>query len=570
MRSLARLGVATVLTLFVIVGLLAAIDVVMRADIPEGTASVGAGIAAQPVEPAPPEAAERPCRATVQPGEEIATVVAAQPIDAVVCLARGVHRPFAVSRSVSAGVVVRGEGQDATFIVASQRDGVTVTNAERFTLANLTVRGGSPAGVYAAGARGLALRAVRIQGAAFGVHVDDGSTVLLEDVALMASSDFGLLVRRRSAVTGDRVRVLESRAIAVGVVENATGLTLRGSEIGRADLPGPAEGLVAVGVEHLILEDTVFRGGNPAAVYTARVPRVEARRVEIQNAVFGFHADDGASATLEDVTLTGGTGVGLLLQRGASVTGDRVRVLETTGTGISAINNAAALTLRDSEIGGTQAAGLFAGIAGCAGLPPASLSVPECFYADLPAFISTTRIELERVSVHDTQGPGVVLFPGVQAAVREAQIDRCEFTGLFAWGATVDISASSFDDNAEHGIEYRAYPDPRDPAAVLVTGGGTLIETTVQNTRPLRPGGLGGGVLAQGSSLVVVESAVLGNAAIGISYQSGATGDVTNARILNNRGIGLCLAPSTSVAVRNTTITGNAVNGVNACGGFGG
>jgi hypothetical protein len=45
---------------------------------------------------------------------------------------------------------------------------------------------------------------------------------------------------------------------------------------------------------------------------------------------------------------------------------------------------------------------------------------------------------------------------------------------------------------------------------------------------------------------------------------------VAGSRILNNRGIGLCLAPGTSVAVRDTTLVGNAANGLNACGGFGG
>jgi hypothetical protein len=568
MRSLARFGVAVVLTLLVTGGLMGAIVVLMRADVPESSTPASA-VRAQVVEPAPAEVVQAPCRATVSPGEDIAAVVAAQPIDAVVCLARGVHRPFSVARSVSAGVVVRGAGPDATFII-SQRDGVGVTDIERFTIANLTIRGGNPAGVYAAQARGLALRGVRIQGAAFGLHVDDGSSVFLEDVTLSTSADFGLLVRRRSTVTGERVSVLDSRAIGVGVVDSAAGLTLRHSEIGRAELPGPAEGLVAIGVEHLVLEDVAVRGGNPAAIYAARVPRVELRRVQVESAVFGLHADDAAVATLEDLTLTGGTGVGLLLQRGASVIGDRVRVLETSGTGISAINNATALVLRDSEIGGTQAAGLFAGIAGCAGLPPASLFVPECFYADLPAYVSSTRVELERVSVHDTQGPGVVLFPGVQASVREAEIVRCEFTGLFAWGATVEIAGSTFDDNAEHAVEYRAYPDPRDRTGIVLPGGGSISGSTVQNTRPLRPGGLGGGVLAQGAALAVVESAVLGNAAIGVSFQNGATGEVTGSRILNNRGIGLCLAPGTSVAVRDTTLAGNAANGLNACGGFGG
>ncbi|MGH2588278.1 MAG: hypothetical protein ACRDJE_25440, partial [Dehalococcoidia bacterium] len=63
-------------------------------------------------------AMQGPCRVTLLPGDDISAVVAAQPIGGVVCLARGVHRPFSVTRSVSAGVVVRGEGEGETVVEA--------------------------------------------------------------------------------------------------------------------------------------------------------------------------------------------------------------------------------------------------------------------------------------------------------------------------------------------------------------------------------------------------------------------------------------------------------------------
>lgn len=576
MRSLTRLAAAIGLTALVAMALpLAIAGLITWDDRPDEPAvrtptrsAVEAAILQRTDEPAPVEATQASCRVTLAPGDDVGAAVAAQPIGGVVCLARGVHRPFVVARSVSAGVTVRGEGAENTTILAQRGDAVAVTDVERFTLAGVTLRGGAPAGLFAARARGLALREVRIQGGSFGLHADDGSSVTLDDVTITAAGDFGLLVRRRSTVTGERVRVLESRAIGVGVVDGAGSLTLRGGEIGRTDLPGPAEALVAVGAGRVLLEDVSVRGGNPTAIYAARVPDVRLRGVRVEGAVFGVHVDDGAVATLEDVVVAGSAGVGLLLQAGASVTGDRLRVLDTAGTGVSAINNAAALTLRDSEIGGTQGAGIFAGIAGCASLPPGSLFVPECFLADPPAFVGTTTVALERVGVRDTSGPGVVLFPGVRGTVRDSTFNRCEFTGLFAWGASVDVTDSAFADNAEHALEYRAYPDPR--AEVLLEGGGAVTRTIARATRPLASGGLGGGILAQGVRLAVLESDVSDNADIGVSYQNGASGEVAGSRIAGNGGIGLCIAPGTSVTVRDTVVAGNARDGANACGGLGG
>ena len=99
---------------------------------------------------------------------------------------------------------------------------------------------GAPAGVYAGRARGLTLRNVRIEASGFGLHADEGARVSLVDVAISGSTDFGVLVRRGAAVTGDRVSVTESQSIAVGATEGADGLTLRDSEIGSADAPAPA------------------------------------------------------------------------------------------------------------------------------------------------------------------------------------------------------------------------------------------------------------------------------------------------------------------------------------------
>ena len=518
--------------------------------------------------------ASGPCATTVAPGQDIGRAVSEAPAGATVCLAPGVHRPFAVAH-VRPGVTLKGDGPDSTAIQAEHRDGVDLTDLEGFTLTGVTVRGGNPAGIYAARARSLTLRGVRVESAAIAMHVEAGTTAELTDVTSAGSNDFGLLIRRGAGVTGRQVRVLDHRGIGVGAVDTPGPLTLSDSEVARAAGPGRGDNMVLNGWERFSLANVTVRGGNPAGVYVARARELTLRGVRAEAAVFGLHLDHNAVASAEDVTLTGSTGVGLLLQRGGTLTGREVRVLDTPGTGVSVINGPGPLTLRDSEIGRVAAAGLFAGVAGCADLPPASLDVPDCFYQDLQAQISTARVLLERVQLHETGSPCLVFFPGVRAEVRDSTLTRCELTGLFAWGAVADVSGTVFEDNAEHALEYRAFPDPR--GTVMLAAEGTIQDSLVHATRPLEgailgaagPGPvLGGGILAQGARLTLLRNEVSDNRDIGVAFVNGSGGEVAENRILNNGSLGLCILPGSSVVVRDNAIAGNRSDHPNACGGL--
>lgn len=516
--------------------------------------------------------AQGDCAATLSPGADITRAVDEAEAGATLCLAAGVHRAVKVNRA-RPGLTLRGGGAE-TVILADPRDGIDITQTDRFTLADLTVRGGDPAGVYASRATSLTLRKVRVESAAIGIHLEGGSSATLTEVTISRSTDFGLLARRGASANAAGLRVLERTGIGVGAVDVPGSMTLTDVEIGRAAGNARGEGMVLNGFERFALSNVMIAGGNPAGMYVAKARELSLRGVRVDGATFGLHVDDNAVGTLDDVTLAGSTGVGLLLQRGGAVSGQNVRVLDTVGTGVSAINGAGLLTLRDSEISRVAAAGLFAGVAGCADLPPASLDVPECFYKDLRAQISTIRVQLERVTMADTQGPCLVFFPGVRAEIRGSSFTRCELTGLFAWGAQADVSGSTFDDTAEHALEYRAYPKP--VGEIIAPASGTISDSVVRATRPLEgailgaagPGPvLGGGLLAQGARLVVERVEVTGNRDIGVSYVNGSTGAVTNSRITANGGYGLCLLPNAAVEVRDTTITGNRSDSPTICGG---
>ncbi|MFN8556114.1 MAG: right-handed parallel beta-helix repeat-containing protein [Dehalococcoidia bacterium] len=158
--------------------------------------------------------------------------------------------------------------------------------------------------------------------------------------------------------------------------------------------------------------------------------------------------------------------------------------------------------------------------------------------------------------------------------MRDATLRRCELTGLFAWGADADVSGTTFDDNAEHAAEYRAFPDPR--GAIVRPASGIIQDTAVRNTRPLEgaalgsagPGPvLGGGLLAQGSRMEVRGAEVTGNRDIGIAYVNRSSGAVIDSRVTDNGNHGLCVFAGSTVEVREVTLSGNRTNSPDACGG---
>jgi nitrous oxidase accessory protein NosD len=534
-----------------------------------GLGSVGAALVLRGAAP------EGPCAARLRPGDNLARALEEAPAEGTVCLAAGTYGPLTV-RYLQPGVTLRGEGSDRTLILGDRENGLEILGVDRFTLAALTVRGGSPAGIYAAGSKALTLRDVRVESAAIALHLEGGATTAeLMDVTLAGSREFGLLVRRGASVTATRLRVPDHRGIGVGATDAPGTVSLRDAEVARIQGQGRGEGLVLIGFERFTLTNVTVRGGNPAGIYAGKARELRLQGVRVEGANFGLHLDDSTVAVAEDVTLAGSTGVGLLLQRGGTIDGRGVRVLDTHGTGVSAINGAGAVRLRDGEIARVAAAGLFAGNAGCADLPPASLAVPDCFLKDLEGQVSGIRVALERVRLADTRGPCLVFFPGVRAEVRESHLTRCELTGLFAWGATVDVRGTVFENNAEHALEYRAYPDPR--GAIVAAAEGAIEDSVVRGTRPLEgeilgaagPGPvLGGGILAQGARLAVRRTEVSGNRDIGIAFVNGSSGEVTDSRIADNGNVGLCVFPGSTVTVRGNTLAGNRSDNPNACGGL--
>jgi hypothetical protein len=378
-------------------------------------------------------------------------------------------------------------------------------------------------------------------------------------VTLQSGDDISLAASR------GRVICLAAGTYNPFVLDRTTtnGVTIRGLDPERSVIQtSSARDVVVYNAPNVTLSNLTVRG--PKGVYVARSTGVTLDRLRVDGAAIAVHVDDNASAKLSDVRITRAGEVGLLVRNNASVDGTGVQVLDSTLVGVAAANHAQSLTLRDSEVARAgKGPGIFAGMPGCAELEAATLDISSCFYSNLGHYVTQTRVLLEGVNVHDGPGTGLVFFPGVTADVRNLRVARWGLTGLFAWGSTVRVAGSSFDENVENAVEYRAFPDPR--TNVMLRAKGSIDDTTIRRTKPWQGNVLGGGVVVQGAELSFLRTAITENAAFGIVYDNGASGQIVESRIAQNGDTGVCILPGNAVQLRSTEVTGNLNNDPRAC-----
>ena len=342
------------------------------------------------------------------------------------------------------------------------------------------------------------------------------------------------------------------------------GMTIRAAVAGTSTVIGGSDAAVQIrGATRLTVADLTVRGGASAAVVAAQADDLTLRDLRAHGGMIGVDLDGGTSAQLAGVTIRDATDAGLVVRRGARVAAERLSVLESAGTGVAVLAGAGMVTIRDSEIGGALGPGVFAGVPGCGNVNPATLTAPDCFMRDPEGYMSDLQVELDTVLLRDGPGTGLVFFPGVRAELRSVTVRRWGMAGLFAWGATVDVTGSTFDASTGHGIEYRAFPDPRGP--VIRTAAGTIADTSVRGTRALGGPVLGAGIMARGAQLAIGRTLVADNQGGGMAFGYGTTGEVAESSVLDNGGAGICFGPDVRVEVRDTTVTGNVSDEINAC-----
>lgn len=351
------------------------------------------------------------------------------------------------------------------------------------------------------------------------------------------------------------------------IVAGKSGVTIRGAGAGTIVAGGSVDGIVIVDSSDIAIEDLRLYMGNPSNIYVARSRGVALRRLDIGAGGIGVHVDDGSETTISDSFIYAMSGDGVLSRRSSATTVQRSWIFVNGGVGVSSIVNPAPLSLVSNIISDNGGPGIFVGGAPpCAGLPGASLAVPGCFLANPSAYAGSASLSMDTNVVQANGSTGIVLFPGTVATMRNTFAWRNHMTGLFAWGAYITIDGADYSGNEEHAIEVRGYPDPRAPGQGYVAGSATVTNAAIHHSSLYAPTGtLGGGVLAQGTSLALTRSHIWANAGEGVSYQNGATGNVDGDLIHDNGAGALCLSSAGDVTVGANTIFGNGSNQIGAC-----
>jgi Right handed beta helix region len=351
------------------------------------------------------------------------------------------------------------------------------------------------------------------------------------------------------------------------IVAGKSGVTIRGAGTGTIVAGGAVDGIVIVDSANIVVEDLKLFMGNPANVYVARSRGVVLQRLDIGAGNIGVHVDDSSEATISDSFIYAMSGDGVLSRRSSVTTVQRSWIFINRGAGVSSVEGPGPLSLVRDIVSDNGGPGVFVGgVPPCAGLPGASLAVPSCFLANPGAYVGTASLNMDSNVVQSNGSTGIVLFPGTVATMRNTFAWRNHMTGLFAWGAYITIDGADYAGNEEHAVEVRGYPDPGAPGAGYVAGSATITNADIHNTVPYPPTGtLGGGVLAQGTSLFLTNSRIWSNAGEGASYQNGATGSVDGNAINFNGGGALCLSSAGYVAIGANTIFGNGSDQIGAC-----
>jgi parallel beta-helix repeat protein len=342
------------------------------------------------------------------------------------------------------------------------------------------------------------------------------------------------------------------------------GITVRGAIPATAAVVAEsADAVQVLGAVRFTIADLAIRGGNPTGLYARGAAELTLRNVRVESSTYGVHLDDGTQARLEGVTITRPARVGLLMRRRAEAIAVRLRVPESDGAGIAALGGAGPLTLRESEVGSTAGPALFVGAPACGDLGSATLDVPQCILDDPDASVSDNRVTIDGFDVHDGPGPGLVFYAGVRAGVRNARVVGRQLTGLFAWGAQVDVTESEFSGNGELAIEYRAYPDPREGQRREAAG--SVVGSVVSGTLPLGGPLLGDGIVARGAQLSVRGNTVSGNAGNGIAFLDGTLGEIIGNTVTGNGAAGICTGPTVAMIEADNELAGNRTDAVDLC-----
>jgi hypothetical protein len=393
----------------------------------------------------------------------------------------------------------------------------------------------------------------------------DVRSVPAQPVLCRATLDSGddVVAALRSASAGDTVclRPGEYRPVAL-TPGLAAGVTLRGAGRGVTieSLRGAA--LEVSGVERLSVADLTLRAPDGVGARIGGASGITIRNVRIEEAAVAVLLEGGSTARVEDSAVRRALDAGIVVRGGSRLLAERLLVTDAV-TGVAVLSDGSEAVLRASRIGGGAGPAVYVGLPGCGEPVLGSTAAPVCYRERPAGSAGEAAVTLDGVTIEEGDGPGIVLHAGARAEVRRSQIYGRALGGLFAWGARLTLSDSVLEGNTGFGVELRAFPEPGGADSIVAAG--TIERTAVRFTRPLGGGLLGDGIIVRGSTLRLLDSAVIANAANGVAVRSRSVAEVTGTRVLENRAAAVCASDDATAVVTDSPLVGNGADELARC-----
>ncbi|MDX3076799.1 right-handed parallel beta-helix repeat-containing protein [Streptomyces sp. MI02-7b] len=388
---------------------------------------------------------------------------------------------------------------------------------------------------------------------------------------------------------------------------------------------GSDEGAPAVAVQPgagLVMEDCAVEGGRIQVRgpddEEAGTTAVMLRRCRLEGArLAGLYLAGGVRAQVEDTTVTGVDGTGVVLSGSARLDAVRLRLGRTTGSGIR-LRGHARLRLADSTLTGTGRAGLLLedgseatagelriespGAAGVHLTGSARAELTDCRIRGAAsvglAVQDKAQLKATGCAVADAGANGVLISGVATVRLADCRIDGSAFSAVHASGtATGHLADCLVRGGAEHGVHAAGEARVEladcgirdvamtgvavvEQATATVTGcridgaatgigvgsaTGTRVErTTVTGTREI------GVQIASGGTAVLAGIRITGAGAAGVVVDKGADATVEGGSVEDCGGSGVVVWTGARPSVTDLRISGPAKNGVFLADGAGG
>ncbi|MFG2947070.1 right-handed parallel beta-helix repeat-containing protein [Streptomyces adustus] len=262
----------------------------------------------------------------------------------------------------------------------------------------------------------LALEGCDVTGAGWTALLARGSgSLAMRDCRVSNSRGAGLVVTSPVDSSVESC-TLEHLGTSGAVIGERGRVTLRGCAI--RDARG--NGVLANGEARGSVEDCDISSTDKPAIALEEHCTTRVVRTTVHDTSTGVHLSSAARTTLEDVTVTGTTGPGIVLSAGTDPWLRRCRTARTGGEGMVVLERARG-TVEDCRLESAQAPALR--VAGSASPVLIGLSVRDGAAAGV-LLEEESVAELDRLEVVDAGGPGIRVRSGANPLLRRARVAK--------------------------------------------------------------------------------------------------------------------------------------------------